>query len=178
MCLTHTPHYPLLMLHTHTYPPPSHCGRASQSSISSSRFPHQTERKKAERKRERERAREQKQNAFHVFKTFTKSRKCPLFICMFWSSCFIPPHRLILMTIIQHFPCFMLFLFFFFFSRLLGCLRLGRGNYPSLIHLRLCLQDSEWYELKYYQTRSICQVEALIQLSAPCPFRQQDGNEL
>lgn len=32
------------------------------------------------------------------------------------------------MTIIQHFPCFMLFLFFFFFSRLLGCLRLGRGT--------------------------------------------------
>lgn len=68
-----------------------------------------------EGREKKERAREQKQNAFYVFKTFTKSRKCPLFICMFWSSFFIPPHWLFHMSIIQHFPCFLLFFFFFFY---------------------------------------------------------------
>lgn len=91
-------------LHTDACPP----GWASQPPIFSSESEIDGERDREGRVKEK-REREQKENLFFfvVFKTFTKLRKCLLFISMFWSSFFIPPQWLIHMSIIQLFHVFL-----------------------------------------------------------------------
>lgn len=122
--VTHPPFYALLTLQTastHTLLPFfSWCGRATPTPIFSSRVQDKMEREREGRERKREQESGNKMYSLFL-RTFTKSGKCPLFVCILCSS-----------LSLHHNDCSYeyntAFFFFLLFLCLLDRLRLERGT--------------------------------------------------
>ena len=153
-----TPHYPHAHGRTSSTHTPALLPVWSRfpALIFSSRVPDKKERERERKRRPREkRAREQRQNAFHVFKTFTKSRKCPLFVCV------EAPFSVRRDDVSYEYNTafFVVVVCFFFFLRLLDCLRLReeepqhlreeKGEEEGREGWRGCAADSSWYVSRF-----------------------------